>query len=265
VGTSQSKRDPRPEIPLIPPWADSDPPPQEPDSDEQSEDNNSPLAPPRRFQGFRIQLTTFASSGRRSDARQALSRWASTSSGGSAVAPKRVARAIAGGAAALGAIARADAGLPAETGLLDLRSLAGQPLAIAINTIVDTFCPPGILDEEIARMALGEALASALSEADTFEPTAFPESLVPIAILAFVAELTFAQVATDIGDTFVNTVSPIVAAKREAELKSLVKEVADMVGPPIIAAAGALVNRSALAKVIRELVRVIHATMESWE
>jgi hypothetical protein len=250
---------------MVPPWADADPLPEDPGEQEKLGDQQSPNAPPQRYKGFRIALGKFASSGQNKDGRLALSRWASTASGGSSIAVQRAARAINSGSAALAAVSRANSGLAPETGALDLRTLSGTTVVIAINTIVDAFCPPGILDEEITRIAVGEALAEALSGEDTFDPANMPETAISVAVLAFVSELTFAQIAIDVGDSLLRASSPLLAAKREAELKSLVKEVTHMVGPAILRGAGSLLTQASVAGVVAELVRTVHSAMESWQ
>ena len=160
--------------------------------------------------------------------------------GGSRAGTARVARAARTGGAALAGVARAGAGLPPVAGALDVRTLAGLTVNLAIDRIVDAFCPPGILDEDVARLAVGEALATALSGIDTFDPSALDANSVRVATLAFVGELVFVQIAGDGGKSLAAAPSPTAAAVREAALRSLVHEVADLVGTPILEAAGNL-------------------------
>jgi hypothetical protein len=273
MGTSQSKRDAPPAAPLIPPWADQDPPLPEPAINPVVPPNQPAaipqppaveLAPPRRYAGFRSALGHFASSGDQRDVRAALGHWARTSTGGARAGAARVARAARTGGAALAGFARAGAGQPPVAGALDVRSLAGLPVALAVDRIVDAFCPPGILDEDMARLAMGEALATALAGVDTFDPNAIDANAVRVATLTFAAELVFLSVAGDGGRALAAAPSPTAAAQREADIRSLVREVADMVGTPILAAAGNMLTPAGMAALISQLVEVVQTEIGTW-
>ena len=127
------------------PLPDPDAPPQQPVPLLQPPPS-AELAPPRRFAGFRTALGRFANSGDRRDARTALGHWARTSTGGSQASTARLSRAARTGGAALAGFARAAAGQPPVAGALDVRLLAGLSVDVAVDRIVDAFCPPGILD-----------------------------------------------------------------------------------------------------------------------
>jgi hypothetical protein len=286
VGTSRSKPDSPPERPFIPPWADQDPapPPPSPDANPppgqplppdgqaqppasappQPQPQPADIAPRGRYSGFRTALGRFASSGDRSEARIALGHWARTSTGGSRAGAARVARAARTGGAALASVARAAAGLAPVAGALDVRTLAGLSINVAIDRIVDAFCPPGILDEDIARLAIGEALATALSGIDTFDPAALDANSVRIATLTFVGELVFVQIAGDGGKSLAAAPSPTAAAQREADLRSLVREVADVIGTPILEAAGNVLTPAAMTTLVSRLVQVVEAEISTW-
>lgn len=285
MGTSRPKPDAPPASPLIPPWADQDPappasPPEplpedpvpEPESDpgppadevvDGDDDADAEVAEPRRYAGFRTALSRFAASGERSDARTALGRWASRSIGGGVAGASRTARAARNGGAALAGLARAGAGQVPEGDALDIRALAGQPVEAAIGAIVDAFMPPGILDEMAARLAMEQALAAALGGADPFDPARMDTNAVRIATLAFVAELVFVQVAGDAGRSLA-AVGPVAAAQREADIRSLVREVVDVVGTPILAAAGAMLSEQRMSALISQVVRETLEEAATW-
>jgi hypothetical protein len=208
-------------------------------------------------------LHRFASSGDQADARKALGRWASKSVGGGSAASRRMARATRTGGAALAGLARAGAGQAPEGGALDIRTLAGHPIEAAVDAIIDAFMPPGILDEMAARLAMEQALATALGGADTFDPAAVDDNAVRIAALAFVAELVFLQVAGDAGRSLV-TVGPVAAAQREAEIRSLVREVVDVVGSPILLASGAVLSAQRMSALVSQLIRETLDEIATW-
>ena len=285
MGTSRSKPNSPPQRPFVPPWADQDPaaPPPAPDANPPPGQPPPPagqaqppapappqpqpadIAPPRRYSGFRTALGHFASSGDRREARTALGHWARTSTGGSQTGAARVARAARSGGAALAGVARAGAGLAPAAGALDVRTLAGLSVNVAIDRIVDAFCPPGILDEDVARLAIGEALATALSGIDTFDPAALDANAVRVATLTFVGELVFVQIAGDGGKSLAAAPSPTAAAQREADLRSLVREVADVIGTPILEAAGNVLTPAAMTTLVSRLVQAVEAEISTWE
>lgn len=285
MGTSKSKPDSPPEQPFIPPWADRDPVPPPPSPDTTPSVDEPPpvgqakppsptapepppqtadLAPRRRYSSFRTALGRFASSGNRGDARIALGHWARTSAGGSRAGAARVARAIRTGGAALAGVARAGADLGPVAGALDVRTLAGLDIDLAIDRIVDAFCPPGILDEDVARLAIGEALATALSGIDTFDPAALDANSVRVATLTFVGELVFVQIAGDGGKSLAAAPSPAAAAQREADVRSLIREISDVVGTPILEAVGNILTPTAMETLVSQLVQAVEAEMSTW-
>lgn len=281
MGTSRPKPDAPPASPLIPPWADQDPvPPAPPPEDPVPEPEDAPgppadgvvggdddadveVAEPRRYAGFRTALSRFAGSGECGDARTALGRWASRSVGGGAAGARRTARSARTGGAALAGLARAGAGQAPEAGALDIRALAGQPVEAAIGAIVDAFMPPGILDEVAARLAMEQALAEALGGADTFDPAAVDANTARVATLAFVAELVFVQVAGDAGRSLA-AAGPVAAVQREADIRSLVREVVNVVGTPILVAAGAVLSEQRMSALVSQLVRETLEEVATW-
>lgn len=283
MGTSKSKPDSPPQRPFIPPWADQDPapPPSAPDANPApvqplaTEQPHPPpsappqpqptgLTPPRRYASFRTSLGRFASSGDRGEARTALGHWARTSMGGSGAGAARVARAVRTGGAALAGIARAGAGLAPVADALDVRKLAGLSVDIAIDRIVDAFCPSGILDEDVARLAIGEALATAMSGIDTFDPAALDANSVRVATLTFIGELVFLQIAGDGSKSLAAAPSPTIAVQREADLRSLIREVTDVIGTPILEATGNVLTPSAMESLVSRLVQDVETEISTW-
>lgn len=279
MGTSASKGDAAPGSPLIPPWANQDPvvPPENADDNQENGeptegDENAPATPPpasppippRPFNAFRRNLTRYIETGDRDYARTALGHWAGTSRGGSRAATQRLSRAIRSGGAALAALAGAATGQPPAAGQLDIGGLAGLPADTAIARIVDTFCPPGILDEDALRAALGEALAEAVGEGESFDPAALDANAVRVAMLRFVAELVFVSVMMDSGDALA-AASPAVAIQRENDLRNLIREVADVVGTPLLEAAGVTVTVAGVRDLVARLVFAVQREMTSWE
>lgn len=274
MGTSRSKPDAPSRSPLVPPWAENDPPPPaspggatKPQKVEPPKTEVSPegLAPSGRYKAFRASLGRFASSGSRDDARTALGHWVAISAGGARALNRRLSRAKDAGGAVLAGLARAQANQPPVANALDIRALAGQPMETAISQIVDAFCPSGILDEEVARLAIGEALANALAGADTFDPTAINTNAVRLAMLRFVAELVFVSVMGDGKECLSKAPTPAAAVQRELDIRAIIREVTDAVGTPLINAAADAVTPGAMTSLVSRLVQVVLSEIQSWQ
>lgn len=273
MGTSQSKRDAPPLSPLIPPWADQDPAPPEPNVEPDLVPHPlsiqplvppTDLAPPRRYATFRSALGQFMASGDQNSARTALGRWSRIATGGSRAGASRISRATRTGGAAIAGLARAGAGLQPADGALNVRSLMGFGVDQAIDRIVDAFCPPGILDEDVARLAMGEALATALSGTDTFNPDAINANVIRVATLTFAAELVFVQVVGDAGRALAAAPTPAIAAQRELDLRSLIREVTDLVGTPLLSRIGDILTPTDMTSLISRLVEAVEAEVSMW-
>lgn len=183
--------------------------------------------------------------------------------GGGSPAARRMARSVRSGGAALAGLANASTGQPPTGGRLDIRSLAGQPTETAINAIVDSFLPAGILDEMTARLAMEEALALALGGPDTFDPSAIGVNTVRIATLAFVTELVFVQIAGDAGRSLA-AVGPVAAAQREADIRSLIREVVDLVGTPLLSKDGGVITEQRMSSLVSQVLREALEEIGTW-
>ena len=259
MGTSQSKPNTPGGGPLVPPWADQDPPP--PD---QAQPPASPdTLPDAPFRGVRVALRDYLSTGDRRLGRRALGRYARAVGGGQAAA--RHARAARSGASAIAAIAAVAGagGAPVTVDGFDLGALAGLPLEDAIGAIVDRFCPPGILDEDMARAAVAESLFVALDGSADFDLSAIDDRTVVSATASFVAEMVFASVAVEQGDSASN-VSPDLAVRRENDLRDLIREVADQAAVPVIQRAGSALDARTMEGLIAQITATVYEEMSHW-
>lgn len=272
MGTSQSKPSAKGGSPLVPSWANQDPSPGgpgpgEPPADEPAlaADNPAPdVFEPRRLSGMRRALKRYMSSGDAADARRALGHFSRGTAGGGAPGAQRLSRAARIGGGAIAAFSGAASGQTTASNGFDLSKLAGLPVAQAVNAIVDTFCPPGIVDEDNIRAAVGEALIEALEGLDQFDPAAINDHTVVIATRAFVAELVFGAVIAEQGQSAEN-VTPHQAIARENDLRSMVKEVTDVIATPIIQAAGAALTQDRVAQLVIQIAAIVYEEMSGWE
>ncbi|MGV8996865.1 MAG: hypothetical protein ACOH12_07965 [Parvibaculaceae bacterium] len=269
MGTSQSKPSAKGGSPLVPSWADQDP---KPISDTDAPDNLS--APDqdsdvgetleaRRNSGMRRSLKRFMATGDTSEARKALGHFSRRSAGGGSAGAGRLARAARIGGGVISALSQASAGQTISSDSFDLRALAGQTVADAINAIVDAFCPAGIVDEDVIRAAVGEALTEALVGPDQFDPASINDHTVLVATKAFVAELVFGAVIAEQGQA-AEDVTPQQAISRENELRSLVREVTDTVGTPILQSAGLALTPERVGQLVTTIAQAVYEEMSGW-
>lgn len=268
MGTSQSKPSARPGSPLVPSWAAEDPPPvdatnppQLPPADEAQQPDE--IIPPRRHANFRRALKQFMRSGNRDDARRALGHYSRGSAGSGSGGAQRMARASKVGGGVISALSNAVAGNTVASNGFDLASLTGRPVQDAINEIVDAFCPPGIIDEDILRASIGEALVEALDGLDKFDLAALDDHAVVIATRAFIAEMVFNSISADQGQS-VGSVSPQEAVIRENDLRTLVCEVTDTKATPALQQAGSSLSQTQVEGLIRSIVETVFGEMSKW-
>lgn len=274
MGTSQSKPSAKGGSPLVPSWANQDPPPAGAGpldapangADEAPADGDAvpDVFEPRRLAGMRRALKRYMSSGDSADARRALGHFSRGSAGGGAPGAQRLSRAARVGGSAISALSQAASGQPTAPNGFDLGTLTGLPVAQAVDAIVDAFCPPGIVDEDNIRAAVGEALTEALQGLDEFDPAAINDHTVVVATRAFVAELVFGAVVSEQGQSAEN-VTPQQAIARENDLRSMVKEVTDVIATPIIQAAGAALTQDRVAQLVTQIATIVYEEMSGWE
>lgn len=260
MGTSQSKPSTPGGSPLVAPWADQDPPPPDQPQPAPTVPDVLPSAP---LSGMRRALKEYMGTGDRAAGRRALASYARAMGGARASA--RHARAARTGGAALSALASAAQanGAAAVVAGFDLGTLAGRPLEEAITTIVDTFCPPGILDEDVIRSAMAEALFEALGDQPVFDLNAVTDHVVVVATVCFVAELVFAAVAAEQGKSAEN-VPPATVVQRENALRDLVRAAADEIATPIFQRTGGSLNPASLSGIVAEIVSAVYGEMAQW-
>ena len=260
MGTSQSKPSTPGGSPLVPSWADQDPPaPNQP----QPAPVVQAVLPAAPMSGVRRALREYMGTGDRAAGRRALGRYARVMGG--PLASARHARAARTGGAALSAlasVARANGAAVVVDGF-DLGTLAGRPLEEAITTIVDQFCPPGILDEDLVRSAMAEALFEVLGDQPVFDLNSVTDHVVVVATVCFVAELVFAAVASEQGKSAEN-VPPAAAVHRENALRDLVRAAADEIATPIVQRIGGSLDPIGLDGIVAEITSAVYGEMARW-
>lgn len=271
MGTSQSKPSAKGGSPLVPSWANQDPPPADGSAPlSQPPPQTPPGAPPtpdliqpRRHAGFRSSLKRFMASGDSADARRALGHYARGSAGGGAAGGARVARSARVGGAVISALSNMVSGTNVAQNIFNLATLAGRPVSDAVAAIVDAFCPPGIIDEDLLRAAMGEALTEAFDGLDNFDPSAVDDHAIVVATRVFIAELVFNTISAEQGQAAEN-VPPLQAVARENQLRDMIREVTDVTATPIIQAAGSALSATQVSQMVQSIVTLVFEEMSGW-
>lgn len=241
MGTSQSSKGPGAGVPLVPPWTpdppEDDAPPTDVDGSTGDQENGTdphdpspppvPVAPSARFRGARRSLGEYARGGERRDLRRSLRHYVRSGYGGSSTATRRFGGTAATATALGGALANVAAGRPAAPGSsLDPALLAGRSTQEVMGAVIEAVRPvDGTQDAEVARAAIGDALADLLTrfpEADLLNLDAEQRSF---AIERFTAIDVFRRFELDVGKTLMEKApSAATALSRLKEARDYVKE-----------------------------------------
>lgn len=219
MGTSTSSRGANNRSPLVPPWADVD------------GAGTGPEPETNRFKGFRTSLGRFVQSGDRAHLSKAVQQYARSSTGGSAVGPRR-----------FGAMAQAGAGLfdvlnqfrqDVARLPIDLRALQGRPTREVIEAIVDALVPENG-DADRVRAAINEALASCLEGQQQYDFTEMSDELLIDVMVAYASLCVFEQIMQDSDRAFTKAETMEQADRAERTILELVKAVTDKHMRPLL-------------------------------
>ena len=219
MGTSTSSRGPGSNSPLVPPWADTD------------GQGPGPVPPPQRFKDFRRSLGKFVLGGNPADLRGALGRYAKTSTGGSAVGPRRFGSMAHAGGALFDVLAAFQAGRSVNN--LDLAALNGQDTDLAIDAIVQALVPADG-DADRVRVAMNEALSECLQGYDEFDFSHITDEMLVKVMLAYVRQCIFGQIVLDSRDAFGKAKKSGKVEEAERDLLALVDAATDKHMRPLL-------------------------------
>lgn len=180
-----------------------------------------------RFTGARTSFSRFASSGG-SDRRglgRAVSRYVSTSAGGSGRAAQRMGSSRGAGAGLVRFLNDASVnGVREALRALNLESLAGRPIEEVFAGLADYICPEGgSIDEGIARDAFVETIAD-LAGAGITDIDALTSAQIQTVFELYATHAIEARLCNDIGTKVVTLpADPRAAARVEAQLRDFIQ------------------------------------------
>lgn len=219
MGTSTSSPGANDRSPLVPPWADTDGAGPGPEPEDQ------------RFRGFRTSLGRFVASGDRDHLQKAVRNYAKTSTGGSAVAPRRFSAMAQAGSALFAAINQLRGDPSAAP--VNLRDLAGRSTREVIDALVDALVPDNG-DADRIRAALNEALSECLEGVEEFDFSSIGDEVLVELMVRYVALCVFQDIVLNSRDAFAKASRPEDAERAEAALLALVHAVVDKHMAPLL-------------------------------
>jgi hypothetical protein len=245
MGTSTAYGGPSGRDPLVPSWLGSDGggappgrPPEAPQGDQgQPSSDGAPPAPPRqpipsaadphRFSGPRGNFTRFARSGGsdRASLGRAVSRYVSSSAGGSSQAAQRMGTSRVAGARLVSFLTDAQTrGAREALRTLNLEALAGRPLSEILIGLADHVCPgAGTVDEGIAREAYVETVVELTTSGITDLDALSPDQMLTVFEI-YATHAIEARICNDIGLKAITMPNDAQAALRvEAQLRDFIR------------------------------------------
>lgn len=212
MGTSTSSRGANNRSPLVPPGADVD------------GDGLGPKPDEQRFRAFRTPLGKFVASGDEDQLRRTLRNYASFSTGGSTVGPRRFGAVAQSGAAMFGALNDLRTGSP--TAPANLRAFAGRPTREVIDALVDAFVLENG-DADRIRAALNDALSESLEGVEEFDFASITDEVLVSLMVSYVSLSVFQAIVLDSDRAFGRGATPADVENAEHQLMELVTMVCE--------------------------------------
>lgn len=248
MGTSASSKGSNGNQPLVPPGTDDQP------------GKPVPPAPPQRFKAFRTSFGKFLKGGDGSDLKRALGHYARTSTGGSAVAPRRYGAVYSSGGDLYEVLSSLGGdGSDAAARGLSKDSLNGRPLDEVCQRLAETLAPENA-DKDRIRAAIDEAMIVVLGEGD-FDLDRLDEETVHRIISEYLSQSIFQDIVEEVGGSWANAPDEQRTPEAEAELLELIRVVVDKKLGSRMSGAGEI-NRTAVQRFMREAVTEI---WNEWE
>lgn len=252
MGTSASGKGRNSRSPLVPDYADADP--------------GKPVPQPegRRFQGFRTEFGR-AIAGTGGSFLSALGKYARSATGGPDVGPRRFGPAYTAGGALFGLISDLQSGGTGQASVgLDLSRLVGQPLDLAAEEIAQALAPANA-DQDVIRIAIQEAIAETLPDAETFDPASLSPDTIIALLVEFFTRLLFQEITNDAAEAWNKTEHAARTVEAENELMDLIHATVDRHLSPALAGGLSTMTREELEALERKAMEDIWREWSSRE
>jgi len=237
---------------MVPPWADDQP--------------GAPLPspPPKRFQAFRTSFGNYLKGGDTANLRRSLGHYARTSTGGSAVGPRRFGSVYATGGD-LYSVLSSLGGDGTEAGARGLSkdSLTGQPLDVVCQRLAEALAPDNA-DADRIREAIDQAMVEVLGEDEDFNPDWLDEETVHRIFSEYLSQAVFQEIVEEVGGSWANAPDEKRTPEAEAELLELIRVVVDgKLGPRLEGKTG--LSKADVGRFMRETITDVWQEWEGYD
>lgn len=199
---------------MVPPWADDQP------------DTPIPPSPSKRFQAFRTSFGKYLKGGDAGDLRKSLVHYAKTSTGGSAIGPRRFGSVYAAGGQFYDVLnSLATYGSASTERGLSRGSLTGQPLDVVCQRLADSLAPENG-DRDRIRAAIDEAIFEILGEGD-FDPARLDSETINRILCEYLSQSIFQEIVEEVGGSWASAPDERRIPEAEAELLEVIRVVVD--------------------------------------
>lgn len=251
MGTSSSSKGSGRNQPLVPPGTDDQP------------GKPVPAAQPERFKAFRRSFGKFLKGGDGADLRRALGHYTRTSTGGSAVGPRRFGSVYSAGGDLYEVLSSLGGdGSEAATRGLSKDSLAGEPLDVVCQRLSDALAPDNA-DSDRIRAAIDEAMLEVLGEGD-FDPNRLDEETVHLILAEYLSQSVFQEIVDEVGGSWANAPDEKRTPEAEGELLELIRVVVDRKLGSRLSGNGDL-NKAAVRHFMREAMAEVWQEWEGYD
>jgi hypothetical protein len=216
MGTSSDNKGAKQSSKLVPDHADANPGAPQPNPE------------PARFRQFRTSMRKYASSGDSSHRDRALGSYSRSVAGGAATGARKFGAVARSGAAALVGLADLGAGGDAsEATGSDLSGAIGADVDVAAQLIAEAIAPQSESRDQV-RVAIIDAVCSALEGEDTLEQGHITEDLLNDVLHIYLADAVFQEVWNQAGDSTDGAEASDDLEKIENDLRAVIGEAIDI-------------------------------------
>ncbi|WP_292334940.1 hypothetical protein [Mesorhizobium sp.] len=216
----------------------------------------------QRFRGFRTEFGRAVAGAGEGTFAAALGKYARDATGGNSVGPRRYGTAYVAGGSLFGLLSELQQGGTGEASTgIDLSSLAGRPLAEAIEAIAQALAPDNA-DADLIRTAVQEALAEALPDTASFEPADIDQDALIAVLIEFFAQVLFLDIVSDAGDAWNKSSEGERTIEAEGELFDIIHTAVDKHLGPALAAGIQNLTRTEVEALEQRAIRDIWSEWE---
>lgn len=250
MGTSSDAKGAKQTSKLVPDHADANPGAPQPDPE------------PARFRQFRTSMRKYSASGDSTHRDGALGSYSRSVVGGAATGSRKFGAVARSGAAAVAGLADLGAGGDASNATgSDLSAAIGADVDVAAQLIAEAIAPQSESRDQV-RVAIIDAVCSALEGEDTLEAGRITEDLLNDVLHIYLADAVFQEVWNQAGDSTDGAETSEDLARIEDDLRAVVGEAIDIELDKVITGK---ISEMTQKEIEQAQIAAIKQVLEHWE